>query len=89
MNLGFQSLAQAVFLKIEIVPGLKVQPEEIRSTKEFRQTKSGVGGDGSLTLHNLVDSACGHARILREPVLSYTKRTEKLLGKDLARMNRI
>src|SRR3954469_15524020 len=50
----------------ELVVCLQADEEAFRHSKVTRETQVGVGGDGALAKHNLIDAARGHANRVRE-----------------------
>jgi hypothetical protein len=80
--------AKTILFDLQIVTGLKVQPETLGGTEVSRKAKRGVGCDRTLAMNDLVDSTRRHADVGRQPILREAQRFQKLLEKDLTRMNR-
>ena len=54
----------------------------------MRQSMGDVGVDGTLPLHDLVDSSCWHPEVIGEMPHTEASRREKFFEDDSARMNR-
>jgi hypothetical protein len=61
---------ESIRLVLEIEAGLKIKPKAGRVAKEAAQPKSGVRSNCAFTVNDLVDASGGHAKALRQPVLS-------------------
>jgi hypothetical protein len=86
-NFAVQAIAKPILLDFQVVAGLKVEPEALRSTKVAREPKRGVRGDGPLALHDFIDPARGHGHVFGETILAQAERAQKLLEENSARMD--
>jgi len=79
-----ESVAESVGFDIEVELCLEVEPEPRCGPEVTGQTKSGVGGDRSLSVNDLVDAAWRDADVFGEPVLRQACRLEELFKEYLA-----
>lgn len=73
---------------LQVVSGLRVDPEEVGRADVARQTQSRVCGDAALPVHDLVAPPWWNAYGDRDPVLGETERLDELLQEHLARVDR-
>jgi hypothetical protein len=85
-DLCLQPVSQAVLFHLQVIPGLKVQPEPFTRTEKPGKTQSGVCSDVPLTENNFVDASRRDADALGKPVLTDPHRAQELLKEDLAGM---
>jgi hypothetical protein len=88
LDVSLQCLAKPILLDLEVIPHLQVKPEALGRAEEAREAESGVGCDGALAVHDLVDSTRGHADSAGKSVLTDAEGFDELLKEDLARVNR-
>ena len=83
-----QRAAQPVLFHLEVVAGLQVQPEPLRSAEVPGQAQRGVRGDAPLAVDDLVDPPGRDVDRLGQLVLADSQRGEELLQQDLPRVHR-
>src|SRR5437868_5464814 len=83
-NFFLELAAEVVTLHFEIVSSLKIQPEAVAGPEVARQPERGVSRNSSRAVHDLVDTARGHADVLRHAVLKDAERLEKIGGQHFA-----
>jgi len=75
--------SKAVLFDLEVVAGLKVEPEPVGGREEAGQPQRGVGRDPALAVDDLVDPPPGDTDGDSQPVLGDLQRNEELLEEDL------
>jgi hypothetical protein len=83
-----QERAERVAFDLQVVPGLKIDPELSRRTEVPSEPKSGIGGDATLSVDDLIDSPRRHVDIDGDTVLRDPQRSNEVLEENFARMNR-
>jgi 2-polyprenyl-3-methyl-5-hydroxy-6-metoxy-1,4-benzoquinol methylase len=84
----FEPVAQPVFLGLQVVAGLQVDPEPLGSAEESCQSQRCVCCDSPLAVHNLIDAPGWHPDFLGQQVLAHPERLEELFQQDLTRVHR-
>jgi hypothetical protein len=82
-----EAVSKAVLFHLQIVSGLKIQPEPLACAKEPGQPQGGIRGDIPLPVNNLVDASRRDADTLGQPVLADFHRAQELFQEDLAGVN--
>lgn len=77
-----------VFGNIKVILGLQSQPELRRVSEEAREAQGGIGSDGALAQHDLVNAARIHADVNGKAVLAEVHRLDEFLQQHFARVNR-
>jgi hypothetical protein len=83
-----KATSETILLNLEVVVGLKVQPELRRVTKILCQAERGVSRQGPLPEHDLVDTTARNTDVFGQTVLAEPKRLQELLKENFARMDR-
>jgi len=73
-----ESVTKPIALDLEIVARLKIQPKALAGPEVTSKSQGGVGRDGALAVHNLIDSPWRHADVMRKPILGELERLQKI-----------
>src|SRR5437762_3933151 len=73
--------------RLQIVSGLKVDPEIRRGAEITREAECRVGGDAAAAEHNVVDPRPRHLDGLRQRIDADLHRLQEIVAQDFARMN--
>ena len=83
----FESVSKAILFYLQIVSGLKIQPESLTCAEEPGKPQSGIRGNVPLSVNHFVNATWGNADILGQPILANAHWAQELLQEDLAWVN--
>ena len=75
--------AESVLLGLQVIAGLQVQPEPLRSAEVPGQLQLGVHSDPALAVNDLVDPPGRDIDRLSQLILTHTQRLEELPQQNL------
>jgi hypothetical protein len=80
---------ESVPLDLHVIAPLEVEPEPLGGPEIAGHSKSSVGGDAPLAMHDFVDAPWWDPNGQGQSVLGYTQRLEVLTQKNFTWMDRI
>jgi hypothetical protein len=87
-DFGFETISKTVFFHLQIVSGLKIEPEPLACTEEPGKPQSRIRGNIPLAMNHFIDAPRRDIDTLGQSVLADVHGAQELLQEDLARMDR-